>query len=62
MAADYSVPALDKAFDVLELLAESARPLSQTEIAEATGRTVSTLFRVLATLEARGWLLRDPSA
>jgi DNA-binding IclR family transcriptional regulator len=59
-APDYRVPALDKAFDVLELLAESARPLSQTEIAEATGRTVSTLFRVLATLEARGWLLREP--
>ena len=59
---DYSVPALDKAFDVLELLAESARPLSQTEIAEATGRTVSRLFRVLATLEGRGWLLRDPDS
>ena len=58
-ARDYRVPALDKAFDVLELLAESTRPLSQTEIAEATGRTVSTLFRVLSTLEARGWLLRD---
>ncbi len=58
-ATEYSVPALDKAFDVLELLADSTRPLSQTEIAEATGRTVSQLFRVLATLEARGWLLRD---
>lgn len=61
-APDYRVPALDKAFDVLELLAESARPLSQTEIAEATGRTVGTLFRVLATLEARGWLLREPDS
>jgi DNA-binding IclR family transcriptional regulator len=59
---EYSVPALDKAFDVLELLADSTRPLSQTEIAEATGRTVSQLFRVLTTLEARGWLLRDPDS
>jgi DNA-binding IclR family transcriptional regulator len=59
---EYSVPALDKAFDVLELLADSVRPLSQTEIAEATGRTVSQLFRVLTTLEARGWLLRDPDS
>ena len=59
---EYSVPALEKAFDVLELLADSARPLSQTEIAEATGRTVSQLFRVLATLEGRGWLLRDPDS
>jgi len=61
-APDYRVPALDKAFDVLELLADSARPLSQTEIAEATGRTIGTLFRVLATLEARGWLLREPDS
>ena len=61
-ATEYSVPALDKAFDVLELLADSVRPLSQTEIAEATGRTVSQLFRVLTTLEARGWLLRDPDS
>jgi hypothetical protein len=59
---EYSVPALDKAFDVLELLADSTRPLSQTEIAEATGRTVSQLFRVLATLETRGWVLRDPDS
>jgi len=61
-ATEYSVPALDKAFDVLELLADSTRSLSQTEIAEATGRTVSQLFRVLTTLEARGWLLRDPDS
>ena len=61
-ATEYSVPALDKAFDVLELLADSVRPLSQTEIAESTGRTVSQLFRVLTTLETRGWLLRDPDS
>lgn len=58
-ATEYSVPALDKAFDVLELLADSTRSLSQTDIAEATGRTVGQLFRVLAALEARGWILRD---
>jgi hypothetical protein len=59
---EYSVPALDKAFDVLELVADSPRPLSQTEIAEATSRTVSQVFRVLMTLEARGWLLRDAAS
>ena len=57
--ADYSVPALGKAFDVLDLLAERSDGLSQTEIADATGRSASQLFRVLATLEARGWILRD---
>ena len=56
---DYSVPALDKAFDVLELLASRSDALSQTEIADALGRSVGQIFRVLTTLEARGWLLRD---
>lgn len=56
---EYSVPALDKAFDVLDLLASRSDGMSQTEIAEATGWSVSQLFRVLTTLEARGWLLRD---
>jgi DNA-binding IclR family transcriptional regulator len=59
MPAEYAVPALDKAFDVLELVASSPHPLAQTEIAEGTGRTVGQLFRVLVALEARGWLLRD---
>lgn len=59
---DYSVPALDKAFDVLELLASRSDALSQTEIAEAVGRTVGQIFRVLTALEARGWLLRDRSS
>jgi DNA-binding IclR family transcriptional regulator len=58
-APDYSVPALDKAFDVLELLASRSDALSQTEIAEAVGRSVGQIFRVLTALEARGWLLRD---
>ena len=59
MPAEYAVPALDKAFDVLELVASSPHPLAQNEIAEGTGRTVGQLFRVLVALEARGWLVRD---
>jgi DNA-binding IclR family transcriptional regulator len=59
MAGDYAVPALDKAFDVLDLVAASPHPLAQNEIAEGTGRTVGQLFRVLVALEARGWLVRD---
>jgi DNA-binding IclR family transcriptional regulator len=56
---DYSAPALDKALDILELLADQAAGLSQTEIAEAVGRNVSQIYRVLATLERRGYLTRD---
>jgi DNA-binding IclR family transcriptional regulator len=61
-APEYSVPALDKAFDILELLASRSGTMSQTEIAEAIGRSVGQVFRVLSALEARGWLLRDPAS
>lgn len=60
-ATDYSAPALDKALDILELLAGEAGGLTQTEIAEAVGRNVSQIYRVLATLERRGYLTRDGS-
>jgi DNA-binding IclR family transcriptional regulator len=56
---DYSVPALDKALDILEYLAAEAGGRSQTEIADAVGRSVSQVFRVLTTLERRGYLYRD---
>ena len=59
---DYSVPALDKALDVLELVADSAGGLSQAAISAGVGRTVSQLFRVLQTLETRGYLVRDPTS
>ncbi|MDQ0895100.1 IclR family transcriptional regulator [Agromyces ramosus] len=58
-ASDYSAPALDKALDILELLAGEAGGLTQTEIAQAVGRNVSQIYRVLATLERRGYLTRD---
>ncbi len=56
---DYSAPALDKALDILELLAGQAGGLTQTEIAESVGRNVSQIYRVLATLERRGYVSRD---
>ena len=56
---EYAVPALEKGLDILELLADEAGGLSQTEIADATGRSVGQIFRVLASLERRGFLQRD---
>lgn len=58
-APDYAVPALDKALDVLELLAEQSGGLTQSEIADAVSRTPSQIFRVLQRLERRGWVVRD---
>ena len=56
---EYSAPALEKGLDILELLADQAGGVSQTEIAEATGRSLGQIFRVLATLERRGYISRD---
>ncbi len=58
-APDYAVPALEKGLDILELLADTAGGLGQTEIADATGRTVGQIFRVLGVLERRGYVVRD---
>ncbi|PPF82153.1 IclR family transcriptional regulator [Subtercola sp. Z020] len=58
-APEYAVPALDKALDVLELLADSDTGLSQAEIAAEIGRNVAQIFRVLTLLERRGYLYRD---
>ncbi|MFG0332622.1 MAG: IclR family transcriptional regulator [Maioricimonas sp. JB049] len=58
-ARSYSVPAVDKALDVLELLGEAPRGMSLTGIADALGRTKQELFRVLVCLHERGYLVRD---
>ena len=58
----YAVPALDKGLDILELLADRNDGLSQAQIASETGRSVGEIFRVLQTLERRGYLVRDPTS
>ncbi len=58
-APEYAAPALDKGLDILELLADQPGGLSQSEIADAVGRSVGQIFRVLATLERRGYVTRD---
>jgi len=57
----YSVPAVEKALDVLEHLSEQAVPLTQAQLARALGREPSELFRMLSCLESRGYLRREPS-
>ncbi|MGV8858799.1 IclR family transcriptional regulator [Rhodoglobus sp.] len=56
---EYPAPALEKGLDILELLAETPGSLSQSEIADATGRSTGQIFRVLSTLERRGFVFRD---
>ncbi|WP_051329329.1 IclR family transcriptional regulator [Geminicoccus roseus] len=57
--AKYSVPAVEKALDVLEYLADQAVPVNQAQIARSLGRQPGEIFRMLTCLEIRGYLRRD---
>lgn len=52
----YKAPALEKGLDILELLARHAKPMTSSEIATGLGRSVSELFRMILTLESRGYI------
>lgn len=56
-----TAPALEKGLDLLEALATESRGLTQRQLAERVGRSVSEIFRMLVALERRGYVARDPS-
>jgi DNA-binding IclR family transcriptional regulator len=60
--AKYAVPALEKGLDIIELLADQAVPMTQSQLARALARQPSEVFRILTCLEGRGWLRRDPAS
>jgi IclR family acetate operon transcriptional repressor len=59
-AAD-GTASLEKAMDILEAVGESAQGLSQIELSARLALPRTTLYRLLATLIARGMLRRDPA-
>lgn len=56
---DYAAPALEKGFDVIELLATVQTGLTISEIAQRLGRSISEIFRIIIVMERRGWLHKD---
>lgn len=58
--AAYQVPALDKGLSILECLSVSRVPLTQTQIAREIRHGPSEIFRMLVTLERRGYIVREP--
>lgn len=52
----YRAPALEKGLDILELLAREGEVMTTSQIANKLGRSVSELFRMVLTLEARGYI------
>ncbi|WP_158968645.1 IclR family transcriptional regulator [Paraglaciecola sp. L3A3] len=55
----YSAPALEKGFEILELLAEVQEPMSLTQISTTLNRSKSEIYRMVAALETRGYLARN---
>ena len=58
-ATKYAAPALDKGLDILELLADAPRGLTMNDLAKASKRTVSEIFRMVLTLQQRGYIASD---
>lgn len=54
--SQYKAPALEKGLDILELLSAQAVGLNQKEIAQALGRSVNEIFRMLVCLKNRGYI------
>jgi len=52
----YSAPALEKGFNVVELLAREKKGLSPSEIAAGIGLSLPEIFRIIIVMERRGWL------
>lgn len=55
----YAAPALDKGLDILELLSKAEQMLTLNQIAKLLGRSVNEIFRMVVTLEQRGYLIAD---
>lgn len=56
---NYRVPALEKGLEVLEVLANTAEPLSLSQISDMTGKTTSELFRTLNCLVDNDYVSRE---
>ena len=57
----YHIRAILRALDVLEAFTPSRPTLSLTEVSEIIGLNASTTFRLLITLQNRGYIEQDPT-
>jgi IclR family transcriptional regulator, acetate operon repressor len=53
------IQSVDRAIDILERLWTSAEALTLTELSNSTELPLPTVYRMLSTLERRGWVRRD---
>ncbi len=55
----YTAPALDKAFDIIELLADKRGGALISEMATDLNRSIGELFRIVMVMEKRGFLQKS---
>jgi len=53
---NYGAPALEKGFNVVELLSRNPEGLTVSEIAAGLGLSISEIFRIIMVMERRQWL------
>ena len=53
--------AVDRAFEILEIIEAAGGSLALTEVAEITGLTLPTIHRLIRALAARGYIRQLPS-
>jgi len=56
----YSAPALERGFNVIELLARAPRGLTASEIAAGLKLSIGEIFRIIVVMERRQWLNKNP--
>lgn len=59
MEKKYSVPAVEKMLEIVELLAESGRGYSINELARLTHNSLNSVYRICTLLHERGYLIID---
>ncbi|MGR4863596.1 IclR family transcriptional regulator [Caulobacter sp. LARHSG274] len=59
-ARTYSAPALERGFNVIELLARAPRGLKASEIAAGLKLSIGEIFRIIVVMERRQWLNKNP--
>lgn len=57
----YAVPGLERGLDVLEALSQARRPATVAELTARLRVPRSSIFRILCTLERKGFVESDPS-
>ena len=58
--ANYTVPALERAFQIIDILERSSLGLTKSEIAKRLGLPYSSIFNLLNTLEEHRYARKDP--